>query len=141
MRASRAPWWLYIISASFLGYFALQVYIYIWGPESLGFESEYRSGSMIVRKVSPQGAGARAGLRAGDRIVEVDGIPIRGDKGNFDLGRAGANFEPGHEIPIKIEREGKQIELTASLQRGSLRDLDWRDWQLLGGEIFTLILA
>jgi len=80
MRPSRAPWWLYFIAASFLGYLTLQIYTYIWGLEWIGFGSYYSNGSMLVRRVSPEGPGARAGLRAGDRIVAVDGNAIRGEK-------------------------------------------------------------
>jgi tRNA A-37 threonylcarbamoyl transferase component Bud32 len=137
MPASRAPWWLYIIAASFLGYFTLQIYAYIWGPWSVGFRYDYSSGSMIVQEVFAEGAGA--GLRAGDRILVIDGFPIRGDKGELMV--AGANFEPRRPITMKIEREGNQSEVNVSVRRGTLSDLDWGDWQWLGGEVLTLILA
>ena len=48
----------------------------MWGTEDDGFNRDYSAGSMIVRKVSPDGAGARAGQRPGDRIVAVDGISL-----------------------------------------------------------------
>jgi eukaryotic-like serine/threonine-protein kinase len=141
MPAPRAPWWLYVIAASFLGYFTLQVYTYIWGLENIGLESDYSNGSMLVRKVSPKGAGARAGLRAGDRIVAVDGIPIRGEKRDYDFFRAAANFEPGRPIPIEVERQGKPIEFTMSLGRESPRDMELLDWEVIGAAVFTFILA
>jgi len=142
MRPSRAPWWLYVIAASFIGFFALQIFNYIWGPESLGFDSDYSTGSMIVQKVSPKGAAVHGGLRNGDRIVAVDGIPIRGEKRSFDFYyRAGANFEPGRPILIEVERQGKPIEVTMILGRGSLRDLEWDDWERIGAAVFTFILA
>lgn len=141
MRASRAPWWLYIIAASFLGYFALQVYTYIWGTEEVGFRRDYSTGSVIVKQVSPGGAGERAGLHAGDRIVAVDGRPLVPNMGRSSWIAAYANFEVGRPLPLKVEREGKQIELTMNLRRGSPRDLDWSDWQNIGNEVFALILA
>jgi len=104
----------------------------------IGFQSDYRNGSMLLRKVSPEGAGARAGLQTGDRIVAVDGIPIGGEK---DFYRAYANFEPGRPILIKVERECKLIECNVRLRRGSLRDLEWRDWAGIGAPVFTFILA
>jgi tRNA A-37 threonylcarbamoyl transferase component Bud32 len=138
MRPSRAPWWLYVISASFLSFFALEIYVNIWGPEWIGFGSDYSNGSMFVQKVSAEGPGERAGLQAGDRIVAVDNISIHAQK---DFHRAAANFEPGRPIPIRIQRQGKPIELTLNLRRGSLRDLEWLDWEGIGAALFTLILA
>ena len=46
MRASRGPWWLYFIAASFVGYFTFQVYAWIWGLGPLGFDTESSSGTM-----------------------------------------------------------------------------------------------
>jgi tRNA A-37 threonylcarbamoyl transferase component Bud32 len=138
MRASRAPWWLYLIAASFLGFFMLQIYTYIWGPVWIGFQPDYKNGFTLLRKVSPQGAGARAGLLTGDRIVVVDGTFIHGEK---DFYRAYANFEPGRPILIKVERESKPIEFTVSLSRGSLRDLELPDWESIVAAAFTFVLA
>ena len=45
MRPSRAPWWLYLIAASSLGCFALQVYSFIWGGR-IGFRYDYSNGSI-----------------------------------------------------------------------------------------------
>ena len=141
MRASRAPWWLYFIAASFVGYFTFQIYVCIWGPESLGFDSDHSSGSLLVQKVTPKGAGARAGLRAGDRIVAVGGIVVRTKKSRYDFFRAAANFEPGRPILIEVERQRKTIELTVNFGRSSLRDRDWLDWEILAASMFTFILA
>jgi eukaryotic-like serine/threonine-protein kinase len=134
----RAPWCIYLVAASFLGFFTLEIYTDIWGPVWIGFQSDYRNGSMFLRKVSPEGAAARAGLQTGDRIVAIDGVPIRGEK---DFYRAYSNFESGRPILIKVEREGKPIELTVSLKRGPLRDLEWLDWEGIGAPAFTFILA
>ena len=141
MRASRTPWWLYFIAASFVGYFTFQIYVCIWGPESLGFDSDHSSGSLLVKKVTPEGAGARAGLRAGDRIVAVGGIAVRTRKSRYDFFRAAANFEPGRPILIEVERQGKTVELTVNFGRSSLRDRDWLDWEILAASVFTFILA
>jgi hypothetical protein len=139
--ASRPPWWFYILAVSFLGFFTLQVYVYIWGPEWIGLSLDFGAGALTAQKVSPNGAGARADLRDGDRIVAVNGIP-------FPLGReqsawivAYANFEIERPIALRVQREGKQIELILTLQRGFLRDLGWRDWEIIGSAAFTLVLA
>jgi hypothetical protein len=49
--ASRAPWWLYIVAASFLGFFALQIYSYVRGPEFLDLLPDYSNGGLIVLQV------------------------------------------------------------------------------------------
>jgi len=126
--ASRAPWWLYVIAASFLGYFALQIYVDVWGPERVRFVEDDRRGSITVLRVTPD----RPGARAGDRILSVDGVPIRSDKGYFRWISVAANFEPGRPIPMQIQREGKQIELNLNLRRRSLSGRSWNDWQLMG---------
>lgn len=141
MRPSRAPWWLYLIAASFLGYFTLQIYNDIWGPASVGFDADYSKGSMIISGVTSGEAAANAGLRTGDRIVAVNGIPIRGGKRNFDFYRAAANFESGRPIPFEIERQGVQLALPVNLRRGTLRDLEWLDWEAIGAAVFTIILS
>jgi C-terminal processing protease CtpA/Prc len=41
---------------------------------SLGFEYEFRSGACEVTRVLPDGPARAAGLRAGDRIVEVRSV-------------------------------------------------------------------
>jgi hypothetical protein len=141
VRASRAPWWFYFAAASILGFFTLQVYAAIWGPEWIGFFLDFDAGSLIAREVSPHGAGARAGLHAGDRIVAINGIPFRPQSARSAWIVAYANFETGRAIPLTVEREGNQIELNVDLTPGSLRDLDWAGWQVIGGQVFTLILA
>lgn len=141
MQPSRAPWWFYIVSASFVGFFALQVYTYMWGIEYWGFGGDYSTDSMVVHQVAPNGAGARAGLRAGDRIVAVDGSPLPPKRPRSGWFVAYSNFEVERPIRLKIEREGQEIELTLTLRRGSPRDMGWREWQNIGNQAFTLILA
>jgi hypothetical protein len=142
MRPSRAPWWLYLIAASLLGFFTLGNYYYIWGLEPLGFDSDQSTGLMIISRVEPNGAAAHAGLRIGDRVVAVDGIPIRRGKKIFDFNfRAAANFDSGHPIEFDVERQGVPVELTANLRKGILGDLEWLDWEVMGGAAFTFVVA
>lgn len=56
----------------------------------------------------PRGSAAwDAGLRAGDRIVAIDGANIMTPEG----GRRFAEIEPGDEVAWSIERDGRRIEL------------------------------
>jgi hypothetical protein len=61
MRASR-PWWLYVVSISFIAYFTFLLYTRIWGPALLGIETDYSSGTALVQKAHSSGPAARAGL-------------------------------------------------------------------------------
>jgi tRNA A-37 threonylcarbamoyl transferase component Bud32 len=139
VRASRAPWWLYVIAASFLSYFALEMYVYVWGPVDPGMIRYYSNGAMVVREVLPDGPAARAGLRVDDRIVAANGIRIRGRSFFNDF--VTASFEPERPIRFDIVREGKQIELTVMLRRGSLSELSWLDGELIGFLVSTFVLA
>ncbi len=54
MSSSRAPWWMYIIAASFLGLFVLRIYVlspFYPGPGPLGMFFDDRSSSVIVERV------------------------------------------------------------------------------------------
>jgi len=62
--SSRAPWWMYIVAASFLGLFALRIYVLsplYSGPEPIGFRFDISSSTLTVLSVDPNGIGQRAG--------------------------------------------------------------------------------
>lgn len=142
MRASRGPWWLYVVSTCFIAYFTFLICTRIGDPGLFGIEIDSSSDTLLVQKVYPTGPAARAGLRAGDRILTVDGIPIRREKVDYDFFfRAAANLEPRRSIAIEIERQNKPIELTLIPERKTLRDLDWIEWERMGAALFTFVLA
>ena len=58
--------------------------------------------------------GERAGLRAGDVIVEFDGKPV---KDLYQYTDALQARKPGDTISIVVVREGSRITLTATLGR------------------------
>ncbi len=139
MSSSRAPWWMYVVAASFLGFAALQIYTAAWGPGPIGMFLDYSSGSLVAKSVVPNGAGERAGLRAGDRIVAADGMPIRRYR---DWEVASANFEIGRPTRLEIERGGQRTELAVILGRRSPRDWTWEVWPLfVGAKSLMLVLA
>jgi uncharacterized iron-regulated protein len=59
-------------------------------------------GSVAVKSVAANGAAARAGVRPGDRIVAIDGQPIR-TLGDVRL--ALLDKEPGQQLSFRLERE------------------------------------
>jgi membrane-associated protease RseP (regulator of RpoE activity) len=115
----RPPWWMFLLAASFLGYFVLLVYCDIWRPESPGFVKDSTSDAMIVRRVAPLSPGDRAGLQPGDRIVSWDGRPTRDLEWMF----IDANLEIGRPLPLVIERGTQRIVAPLTLRRAP-----WNHW-------------
>jgi len=66
----------------------------------------------LVSGVSEGSPAARAGLLAGDVIVEFDGRPVARPE---DLSRAVAGTALGRAVPLKVIRAGRSLPLTATL--------------------------
>lgn len=86
----------------------------------VGLEIVERDGFVTVVSPIPGGPGARSGLRAGDRIVEVEGEDIRGWPSQRAVqvlrGRPGSDVEirvsrPGVEAPIPFTLTRERIEI------------------------------
>ncbi len=116
MSSPRAPWWMYIVAASLLGNFALNIYVYLWGPEQPFNQYNFAREALVVEEVLPNSAGDRAGIQAGDRLLAIDGRRVRG-LGQWDLIRI--NFEVGKPYRLQVERDGKPLERVMTMQRRS----------------------
>ena len=85
----------------------------------LGVFAQELENHVVIVGVSPKGPAARAELRAGDLILEVDGHAVS-DLAEFydrlwDLGEAGVT------VPLKVLREGDAFELEVrSMDRNAL---------------------
>ena len=73
MAHPRPHWSLYAAIAVFSGYFLLLLVHWLYPPGGHGFVMVFRPGGAYVSRVTAGGAGERAGVRAGDRIVSIDG--------------------------------------------------------------------
>ncbi len=110
MPRPRAPWWMFVVAASFLAFVTLIVYQFFWGPFGpTGFQSEFRGGEMVVLAVDPNSLAERAGLKPGDRVLSVDGNVIRNV---HDWQAMRANTEVGRPERWEIVREGQRLERT-----------------------------
>ncbi len=142
MPGQRAPWWMYVVAASFLGYFALLTYSIFWAVQPLGVNAEYTGGRMTLRGVEQGSPAERAGLRVGDHAVAVDGQAIHN---MLDWGLVAANFEAGRPLGFAIERAGKPLQVTLTLRRLSLSDWDATNLMPIGGirvaQLVMLLLA
>jgi membrane-associated protease RseP (regulator of RpoE activity) len=80
MNKERPRWWMIVIAASFLAMHVFWAYLSIRVPQIEGLDEVdpvFESGTMRVRVVADGSALANAGLRIGDRVLAVDGFPIR----------------------------------------------------------------
>ena len=79
----------------------------------LGFDLSTWNASTSIRDVPANSAGARAGLRPGDRVLAVDGQPVV----NSTQFVAMVNGSPGRDISIEVEREGVRLRIVAPVPR------------------------
>src|SRR5437763_16104778 len=102
----RLPWWMYVASLSFLGYVALFLYQFWLGPQQLvGAEAAFVDGALVMKSVELGSFAAGTGLRAGDRVLAVDGQAIRNDQ---DWQTLRANTVPDRPEKWEITRDGRR---------------------------------
>ncbi|MCG6963618.1 MAG: M20/M25/M40 family metallo-hydrolase [Acidobacteria bacterium] len=65
-----------------------------------------------VAQVLPGSAAERAGIRAGDVVTAFDGAPVADLRAYSSALKA---HQPGDEVEITVQRDGKQVKLTARL--------------------------
>jgi len=79
----------------------------------LGFELATWSAKTVIQDAPPDSAGARAGLRPGDRILSVDGQPVV----NMMDFQSMVSSAPGRDISIEVERGGSRLRIVATVVR------------------------
>jgi putative serine protease PepD len=76
-------------------------------------DTEDGSRGASVIEVTAGGPAAAAGMRAGDRIVEIAGTPVVGSSELVGILRQ--QLTPGQQVPVKVVREGSEVVLTITL--------------------------
>jgi regulator of sigma E protease len=79
----------------------------------LGFDLATWNANTLVHDAPAGSAGARAGLKAGDRLLAVDGQPIANRMEFIDL----VSGAPGRDISIEVERSGQRLRMVAAVPR------------------------
>ena len=79
----------------------------------LGFDLATWNANTLIHDVPVGSAGARAGLRAGDRVLAVDGQPVV----NSTEFVAMVNAAPGRDISIEVERASDRLRIVAPVPR------------------------
>jgi regulator of sigma E protease len=75
----------------------------------LGFDLATWNADTVIDAVPKDSAGARAGLRVGDRVLAVDGQPVA----NTTEFIAMVNAAPGRDISIEVVRAGERLRIVA----------------------------
>jgi len=86
------------------------------GAGYLGVTVDDSAGAVTVAYVQPGSPADRAGLREGDAILKLDG---RGVTSRADFTSRVWQKKPGDELKLGVRRDGREIELTARLERPS----------------------
>jgi serine protease Do len=100
-------------------------------PGKLGVELDMQL--PLVMAVLPESPADTAGVKARDRIIQVAG---RSTPTRAKLMAAVASFNPGDQVEFTVEREGKQLQLKATLGSEFPGLLDRNEFQnSLGGKL------
>jgi len=99
MSSRRPPWWMFVVLVPCAAYVLLTWYLYIFGPETPGLVYDATG---VVRAVQPGLAADRAGVRAGDVILSVNGLKRQAWAIDLEGVAVGKRYE------LLIVREGTQ---------------------------------
>jgi hypothetical protein len=81
----------------------------------LGLELGETDGKVIVRKVIEKGPADKAGVRAGDRVIEYGGEKVANNAGLLKLA---AQMTTGREVKLTVIRDGQRQKITITAGEG-----------------------
>ena len=96
----------------------------------LGVEVDLRDGWLIVVAPMPGGPAERAGLQAGDRIIELAWKPTKG--WTIEEASKVLRGKPGTTLALKLERPGVSTPIDLKVQRTTIHQSAVRRASLLG---------
>ena len=88
-------------------------------PENSRFFHMDRAIGAVVTQVEPASPGAKAGLKVGDVITQIDGKEVT-DAGGLQVAVGGQN--PGTTIHLQVMRDGKSVTTPVTLEAMGSRD-------------------
>lgn len=126
MSSRLAPAWLLLVSASFVGLWALLFSCELFRVQPLGWEIAFDgSRGAIARSVLNGSAADVGGVRAGDAVLTAGALSIRS---RLDLGVVDANLVAGEELRLELLRDGARVPATLTV-----RPDHWRHWRTREG--------
>ncbi|HVN81765.1 MAG TPA: protein kinase [Terriglobia bacterium] len=128
-----APWWMFIIAASFVGLHMFFTYMLILGPaDPKGLDATFERGTMRIHFVAPHTPFAKAGLQAGDQVLTAGRQAVRN---TGDWAAVVYNWEAGRPQTWKVLRGEKPLEIEFTPAKVT--------WQIRVGDgyIFLVSLA
>src|SRR5688572_8143232 len=140
MFRQRAPWWMHLITASYLSVAAVVVYLEFRGPEEPGIQpATFLSPEpATVRRVVPGSPAERAGIEPGDRLVSLGARSVRS---TLDWIYALGEAEAGRPLRVGIERHGERREVTLTLGKKTGIPQDVAVWGRMARALLALSLA
>jgi tRNA A-37 threonylcarbamoyl transferase component Bud32 len=98
-----------VVAGSYIATYALIFYLVIWGPAQLkGIVATFEGEAMVIRSLAVDSEAAKGGLRAGDRVLSIDGRPMRGPG---DWTAATGNWEAGRPHRWLVSRGADRVSL------------------------------
>jgi eukaryotic-like serine/threonine-protein kinase len=140
MFRQRAPWWMHLLTASYLGSAGVVLYLEFSGPEDPGIElaSLLAPGPAMAAEVALDSPAARAGIEPGDRLVSFESHPV---KSALDWVYALMYAEAGRPLRVGIEREGVSRSVMLTLGQRTSGPRRAADWVRIGRALLALSLA
>jgi tRNA A-37 threonylcarbamoyl transferase component Bud32 len=132
----RTPrWWVLVLGAAYVAYFALLLYCDIRRPEDYGFEADFTSRRMVLSRIVPDrnSPAARAGLQPNDIISVADRRVIR-TAADWTLVDEMVEFD--RPIALSVVRGGVTLPLALML-----RPAPWSYWKTEPGIVLLGVLA
>ena len=146
MARARAPWWMYLVAASFFAFFCFTIYADLTAVGWEGADFDDTHGSLQITRLAKDSALMTAGLRRGDRVVSLNGRAIRTID---DWDRAHQRMAVGRAVDLEVERDGSTFHaslipplwpLSLGLNTPSLDYIGWRGamltWFLIALVVF-----
>jgi S1-C subfamily serine protease len=79
---------------------------------SLSWSSSRIAGRLRLTGVNPNSPAEKAGLQAGDIVVQMGEVEVKSIEGLAD---ALVRYKPGEKVKTTVEREGKRIDVEVTL--------------------------
>ena len=89
-----------------------------FGPRGFDFKRQWDGHRWSVSAVAPRSASERAGLRAGDILLALDGRPLQGPSAWRVIS---PNLETGRVYGFDVARNGRRLQVACTAERASIR--------------------